>query len=518
MEQYSWRAQEQKINSTIPQFRTAFTVPNHPTPIRTHFIHVRSPQFNAVPLLLIPSFPLTNLSYTHIIRLFTHPGNAKLQSFHLVIPSLPGLGFSDALPNNTPVVSTTGEMLNSLMVRLGYEHYIATNVGPGAASPAEIDWHLANYLATQLPNNCLGVNFISPPLEQPTLKEGFVEWAKWSLASLFQVPMMGYLNEDFEALERNHPAKKAKKTPTPTEIGLNQMGLREPNTLAYALCDSPTGLLVYAMKTLAMLSPRRKFTPTELINFTQFAWIPGPESALRFWAYCSQHPEIFTSDPKSRPRVAITVFLGDQPGATIPETSGEGTELQALGTSPSTDGYACPSWANSRYHVVHTCRASGRPGFLAWERPEVITAGVRNLAREILKLDPRLRQDQTFTSPLTGVVSFDSSLPMSPGSGGMALGSGAFETPPETPMDAALQPTTPVSESEKSSPPATVADDRQLAPIPEERLHPPRSGSNDEIQVAAEGEQLEEKQLKEKGSEILAVAIPEAPTPIPAVG
>ncbi|KAI1763031.1 alpha/beta-hydrolase [Hypoxylon sp. FL1150] len=414
LEQYSWRAQEDLLNTELPQFRTGFSIPSSEAIVRIHFIHTRSSHSHAIPLLLIPPFPFSNLSFGHLIKLFTDPEDAaKNQPFHLVIPSLPGLGFSDALPNNTPVISSTAEILNSLMSRLSYPHYVVTNAGSGAASPAEIDFQLVNRLATCYMSSCLGAHLISPPLSQPKLKEAPIEWAKWSIASLLHAPILGYRSEDFSALERSGYVRPSKKSPTPVQFGLNQLGLREPNTLAYALCDSPTGLLVFAMRSLRLLSPKRKekFTPTELINFTQLAWLPGPEASMRFWAYCVRHPETVEKQTPMKPKVGITVFLGDEPSADanadVEENAGVEAEANAaaMEQDEAKDCYTCPSWANAKYNVLYKHRASGKSGLLAWERPELIAAGIREVAASIARWDSRLRRTTAPTvAPLERVV------------------------------------------------------------------------------------------------------------------
>ncbi|KAI1214894.1 alpha/beta-hydrolase [Annulohypoxylon truncatum] len=404
LEQYSWRTHEDLLNKELPQFRTEFSIPSSEATVRIHFIHAHSPHTNAIPLLVIPPFPFSSLSFGHLIKLFTEPEDAaNTQPFHLVIPSLPGIAFSDALPNNTPVISSTADILNSLMSRLSYPHYLVTNASSGSASPAEIDFKLVNHLINYHPNSCLGAHLISPPLAKPRLREAPVEWAKWSIASLLHAPILGYRSEDFSALEQNGYVRTSKKAPTPAQLGLNQLSLREPNTLSYALCDSPTGLLVFILKTLRLLSSKKEFTPTEVINFTQLAWLPGPEAALRFWAYCIRHPEEVVKKVTPRPKVGITVFLGDKPS--VEESAEAEAETGEFVEEETKDTYICPSWANAKYKVIYTNRATGRSGLLAWERPEIIAAGVRGVATSILKSDPRLRPSSApTTAPLEQVV------------------------------------------------------------------------------------------------------------------
>ncbi|OTA61085.1 alpha/beta-hydrolase [Hypoxylon sp. EC38] len=474
LEQYQWRTQEDLLNTELPQFRTGVLIPSSEATVRIHFVHALSSHSHAIPLLLIPPFPFSNLSFGHLIKLFTDPDDASNnQPFHLVIPSLPGVGFSDALPNNTPVISSTAEILNTLMSRLSYPHYLVTNAGSGAASPAEIDFKLINYLATYYSSSCLGAHFISPPLAQPKLREAPVEWAKWSIASLLHAPILGYHSEDYSALERNGYVRPSKKTPAPTQFGINRLGLREPNTLAYALCDSPTGLLVFVLKMLRLLGHKKEFTPTETINLTQLAWLPGPESAMRFWAHCVQHPEIVEKKTTSKPRVGITVFLGDEPVTNgIGEGEAEaGIEADNWAEDEAKDCYTCPSWANAKYNS----------GLLAWERPELIAMGIRGVASSILRRDSRLRQSPApTTAPLEQIV--PASPPTKPAP--------ALLVPPV--VEERGQPHRQISDETAvgSSPSETVAgktpspgpkapSPAHLAPPADKRTHPRREASDD---------------------------------------
>lgn len=415
LEKYSWRDHEKVLNESLPQFRTAIDVSSSETPVRIHFVHVRSAHAHAVPLLLIPPFPFCNLSLGHLVKPLTDPQDAaNEQPFHLVIPSLPGLGFSDPLPNNTPVVFTCAEVLNTLMRRLSYPHYLATNSGAASLSPAEIDWKLVNTLATRYADSCVGTHFISPPLAAPKISEAPWEWTKWSLANFFHAGILGYSDDDFVALGRMYGSRSgAKRPPTPQQFGLNKLGLKEPNTLAYALCDSPTGLLVFVMKALRTFGPRVSFTPEQIITLTELAWLPGPEYAMRFWAHCATHEDTQehlaarrTGAQAAKPRVGITVFTGGEDHTAAAPAAGPGSggaagtregdvQLAALPPVPSAEDskqrYACPAWGNAHYNVVYSQRAAGTPGLLAWERPEVIAAGARGLVKEILRVDKRIK-------------------------------------------------------------------------------------------------------------------------------
>ncbi|KAG8159442.1 hypothetical protein KVR01_011103 [Diaporthe batatas] len=468
LEKYSWREQEESLNKT-PQFRTSISIPSSETPLRLHLIHVPSPHSHALPLLLIPPFPFSNLALAHLVKPFTEPEDASVdQPFHLVIPALPGLGFSDPFPNNTPVIPATAEMLNTLMLRLGYEHYLVSNSGAAQSSPARIDWKLIESLSSGYPSSCLGAHLISPPLCSPKLSESPLEWAKWTIANVLNAPILGYSKEDLSA-HKHWQATVAlahkKKALTPSEFGLDNVGLKEPNTLAYAMCDSPTGLLVFALKGLRLLAPRLPFTPQQIITFTNLAWLPGPEYAMRFWAHCATHDDSddkreAPKKPAARPRVGITVFLGETETETEAETGGEGggsdttAALEAGETTVQVDaptkadagtGYVCPAWANAHYSVLFSQRVRGVPGLLAWERPHVILTGLRGLSAELLKANGRFwtsTADADNTVPMEGVAAPD----------GPAGGDGGLMPPPRPILEQGDSSRTQVASQPPSSP------------------------------------------------------------------
>ncbi|GJC82080.1 putative epoxide hydrolase [Colletotrichum liriopes] len=397
LERYDWREQEAVFNDQLPQFRTAVAVPGSESSVRLHFVHVRSPHAHAVPLLLIPPFPFTNLSLGHLIRPLAEPEDPnEQQPFHVVIPSLPGLGFSDALPSNTPVISATAEILNLVMSRLSYTYYLVSNTSSAASSPAEIDWKLTNHLAVGYSGSCLGAHFINPSLAAPTLKEAPLEWVKWSIAKFFRAPMLGYQSEDIRSLGQTElaPGRSANlSSPGPASIV-------EPNTLSYALCDSPVGLLALVLKVIRVLGVKKEFSAAEVITFTQTAWLPGPEAALRLWAHCLTHRERALPKPGKKPNVAITVFSGNGRGVKNADVEAQNTPPRAAPIS-----YVCPAWANVSYNAVHVRRVTGSPGLVAWDHPELIGEGIRGLARRLLSLDGRLKSlEQPGTAPLRGVV------------------------------------------------------------------------------------------------------------------
>lgn len=386
LEQYSWRGRETHLNTALSQYRTAITLPNHPHPLRVHFLHVRSPHKHAVPLLLIPSFPSTNLSplIAPLFKPLTQPDSpTSSQPFHLVVPSIPGLGFSDAFQSEERLLESTAELFAELMKRLGYEFFLTSGTGSGRDSPAGLDYHLSRMMGDRFPWSCLGTHLIDPLVERP---RGWA-WVKFAWARLFDAEVFGYTRDDFEALRESQRASKALRQEERDEerrplLGgrakngtgygaISTLGLREPNTFAYALCDSPVGLLSLVCCALRKRSPNHTLSNEEIVDVTQMAWLPGPEAGMRFWsAVVDEVDQLKRERMAKKARVAITVFGSDGTGE---------------------EGYTCPAWARQKYNVLFAQRLPGKPGLVAWERTEVVVEGIRGLAREVHSLDGRLK-------------------------------------------------------------------------------------------------------------------------------
>jgi hypothetical protein len=278
------------------------------------------------------------------------------------------------------------------MQRLGYEFYIASATGSGRESPSGIDYHLARIIGGKFPESCLGVHLVEPCVERPKFRTETLGWVKFALAGFFHASVFGYQEGDWAALRESR--KIAKQTSNGRRINdeeslllragaaggygaVGMVGLREPNTFAYAFCDSPVGLLSLVCSAIRRKSPQHELTRAEIIDLTQLAWLPGPEGAARFWAASIKEVEVLGKRKRIRARVGVTVFGSD-----------------------GVDGdYICPAWADAKHDVVFSQRATGKAGLSPWERTDVLVAGIRGLAREIDLLDGRLK-----AKPLEQVV------------------------------------------------------------------------------------------------------------------
>ncbi|KAI6364609.1 hypothetical protein MCOR25_005614 [Pyricularia grisea] len=611
LDRFSWRDQEERFN-TLPQFRTAISTDSAlQAPQRIHFLHFRSPHQGAVPLLLIPPFPFTNLSVAHLGESLANPSPANGDdeatritppiAFHVVIPSIPGLGFSDALPSNTAAVPATVEMLDRLMRRLEYPYYLASGTSSGVSSPARIDWLILERLSLEYASSCLGVHMISPPLQAPNVTEAPVEFAKWSIASLFSAAILGYTAEDFAALaasatrgkvtmfddtQTENPVRTRPSTLTKQrycsqcrgacrygshhehlgQVGLNSLAPpQDANTLAYALCDSPTGLLVYILKIIRLLAgpgdgssrtsiadQKTTMPPTstvaglthdDIITLVNLAWLPGAEYALRFWSQAAARGEVEANRMRKmrngggkKPRVAVTVFVGgrnelsktdghgsgtgshtseDVEAGTVNEQGGgrSGAGMEGLAQSPTharaplaelpelpagsraaPEPYVCPAWGNSRFEVMFAQRVSGKPGLLAWERPQIIVNGIRELAQAVVKIDKRLTATQPQTAHLESVIIDDgkandrerdrpTTATVQPASSAAAQNTQEAEQPMTADAEAAQTPSSPRPSSSRSNngkgPEINDTDKTTIIPPVPQRPEPAKLSSTD---------------------------------------
>lgn len=207
---YDWREQEAAINAH-PQFRTEIDG------IPIHFLHVRGKGPNPVPLILTHGWPWTFWDWHALIGPLSDPAAHGLDpalSFDLIIPSLPGFGFSSPLRSDGVGARRTAELWAELMSRLGYERFAAGGGDFGAGITTEI--------AHQFPERVIGI-----------------------YTTLALIPGRAPLGEQqaFAADEAWMEQRIAEAYPT--IVSHVTVHTRDPQTLAYALNDSPVGLAAW---------------------------------------------------------------------------------------------------------------------------------------------------------------------------------------------------------------------------------------------------------------------------------
>jgi epoxide hydrolase len=210
---YDWRVWEARLNE-FPQFTTTIDGAN------VHFLHVPSPEPDALPLILTHGWPGSIVEFMEVIGPLTDPaahGGDPADAFHLVVPSIPGFGFSGPTHETGWTTRHVAEAWAELMRRLGYERYGAQGGDWGAT--------ISRNLGIVDPEHVVGVhiNFLLTfPTGDPAELEGLTEKEQERLSNLerYGAEMSGYLSIQ---------------------------GTR-PQTLCYGLTDSPTGQLAWIVE------------------------------------------------------------------------------------------------------------------------------------------------------------------------------------------------------------------------------------------------------------------------------
>jgi pimeloyl-ACP methyl ester carboxylesterase len=345
---YDWRKCEAKLNG-LPQFLTEIDG------LDMHFIHVRSKHENALPVIVTHGWPGSIIEQLKIIAPLTDPtsyGASASDAFHLVIPSLPGYGFS-ARPTTTGWdTERTARAWVVLMKRLGYAQFVAQGGDLGAG--------VSEVMALQAPPELLGIH-VNLPATVPS-----------DIAKALQCgdPAPSGLTADerraYDQLRNLYAKKRAYSA---------EMSTR-PQTL-YGLTDSPIGMAAwlldhgdgYAQPAAAVTSavlgrtidghPAGALTRDDILDNLTLYWLTNTAiSSARF--YWENKFSFYNSANISIP-AAVSVFPGEN--------------------------YQAPrTWAERAYHkLIYFHEAAMGGHFAAWEQPQVFSEEVRAGFRSLRK-------------------------------------------------------------------------------------------------------------------------------------
>jgi hypothetical protein len=210
---FDWRAQEARLNE-YPQFLTEIDRQT------IHFLHVRSPEADATPLIITHGYPSSVVEFLDLIGPLTDPrsfGGSASDAFHLVIPSLPGFGFSTPVTEPGWEIGRTTAAFAELMRRLGYDRYGAHGGDIGAG--------VTGRLGATEPSHVIGT---------------LVNSDQGSLALAGdQLPMPDQLTDDERAVIERHRESWIEGR------GYLDLQSHKPETIAAALTDSPVGQLAW---------------------------------------------------------------------------------------------------------------------------------------------------------------------------------------------------------------------------------------------------------------------------------
>lgn len=162
-------------------------------------MHKRSKHKDAIPLLFCHTWPSSFIEAQRILDALSDPhslpsfGDGAQQAFHVVVPSIPGFGFSDASLSEEFGLDGTARVFNQLMHQLGYEQYVAHGTGWSVCCQSTVTskpltrlrgFSICRALALQNPQYCLAVHTTNPSFVKPTYKRGPLVYAKYRIAQL----------------------------------------------------------------------------------------------------------------------------------------------------------------------------------------------------------------------------------------------------------------------------------------------------------------------------------------------
>jgi pimeloyl-ACP methyl ester carboxylesterase len=331
--EYDWRKCEARLNA-LPQFTTEIDG------VEIHFIHVRSRHENALPLIMTHGWPGSVIELLETVGLLTDPtshGGTPGDAFHLVLPSLPGYGFSG---EPTELGWENGRIARAwaeLMERLGYTRYVAQGGDVGAA--------VTDAMGRQAPEGLLGIH---------------VNLLALAIGLKDQLPAES---------EQERAAHNALATFTTDGFGYFLEQSTRPQTIGYSLLDSPVGLAAWMLdhdtdsyykisRAFVDGEPVGNLTRDRILDNITLYWLTGTGASAARW-YWEFGRFLAAAGAAGQAPPAVSVPVGF--------------------TTFSGEIWAAPrSWAEMVYPGLAYFNEVDRGGhFAAWEQPALFAAELR---------------------------------------------------------------------------------------------------------------------------------------------
>jgi pimeloyl-ACP methyl ester carboxylesterase len=333
---YDWRKCEARLNA-LPQFTTEIDG------VDIHFIHVRSPHEGALPAIITHGWPGSVIELLEIVGPLTDPtahGGRAEDAFDLVLPSIPGYGFSSEPTELGWYAGRVAEVWPKLMRRLGYARYVAQGGDVGAA--------VTDAMGRQAPEGLIGIhtNLFVPGLAGGSFpKETEEERAAAEAGATFRATGFGYFLEQ----------------------------TTRPQTIGYALLDSPVALAAWMLdhdtdsyykisSAFVDDKPEGNLTRDHILDNITLYWLTGTgASAAR--SYWESGQATARSAGKAPPPVSVPVGFTTFPGEIV--------------AAPRT-------WVEQAYPTLTYFNKVDKGGhFAAWEEPELFASEVRAAFRSL---------------------------------------------------------------------------------------------------------------------------------------
>jgi pimeloyl-ACP methyl ester carboxylesterase len=328
---YDWRKAEAKLNA-LPQFATEIDG------VDIHFIHVKSKHENALPLIMTHGWPGSVIELLEAVGPLTDPtahGGRGEDAFHLVLPSIPGYGFSGEPTEIGWDAGRTAMAWGELMKRLGYSRYVAQGGDVGAS--------ITDAMGRQGPEGLVGIhtNLLVTVLGIPQSTDTDEERAASDQLAAFRATGFGYFLEQ----------------------------ATRPQTIGYALLDSPVALAAWMLDhdtdsyykiahAFVDGEPTGNLTRDHILDNITLYWLTatGASAARSYWE-------------SGRAGAAAQASGQAPPPVTVPV---------GFTTFPDEIFQAPRSWAETSYPTLSYFNKAERGGhFAAWEEPEVFSQEIR---------------------------------------------------------------------------------------------------------------------------------------------
>jgi pimeloyl-ACP methyl ester carboxylesterase len=328
-EGYDWREWEAKLNS-YPQFTTAIDAQN------IHFLHVRSSEPDALPLILTHGWPGSVAEFMEIIGPLTDPrahGGDPADAFHVVAPSIPGFGLSGPTREAGWTEQRVAEAWAELMRRLAYERYGAQGGDVGAGVSPKLG-RVAPEKVVGVHVNAATVGFMPfPPLEESELDElSDIEKARVDRIGQFMGDMFGYA----------------------------QIQSTRPQTLAYGLTDSPVGQLAWIVEKFKEWTHPRAGLPEDsvdrdhMLTNVMLYWLTATAGSSARIYYEGAHAGGWGAPERSTVPTGVAVFSED---------------------------ISIRRYAEREHNIVHWTDFDRGGHFAAMEEPDLLVGDVRTFFR-----------------------------------------------------------------------------------------------------------------------------------------
>jgi epoxide hydrolase len=327
---YDWRKHEAMLNE-LPQFTTTIDAAN------VHFLHVRSPEPDALPLVLTHGWPGSIVEFLDVIGPLSDPrshGGNPGDAFHLVIPSLPGHGLSGPTRDLGWTTSRVATAWAELMSRLSYQRYGAQGGDWGA--------------------------FVSPELGR--VDRDHVVGVHVNAATFGFIPFGPVDPEElatFTDAEKGRLERLEVSTAGPGN-GYFEIQAQRPQTLAYALTDSPVGQLAWIVEKFKEWAhvaevPEDAIDRDRLLTNVMLYWLTATANSSARLYYENTHAASWGQEPSTTP-TGVAVFAED---------------------------YAIRRYGERSHNIVHWSEFDWGGHFAATEAPDLFTGDVRTFFRHL---------------------------------------------------------------------------------------------------------------------------------------